>query len=314
MQRKQMLRDRRRSRLRSRVGIRKIERAHLDNPEENAAGTSTSFSWSGDAVVLARLGGSMLVRLPSTGELVSVRAKDLWHVMPGHVVRVDLQGSRRCHQVHATGEVHDVRIDIGAFGLAPLGLEACEPLEIGAAMPYEGPEALEQFWRRITAAPRVAYEMEQILPEISPSRRRDPILAAIDLRKRGDTLKAIRLLMDLLRVDLRCLDAHAHLGNFVFPTYPQHALIHYEIGVAIGEQALGPGFSGALPWKHMNNRPFLRCLHGQGLALLDLGRLEEAQRVFERLLWLDPADEQEARRCWIEIEEERPSTVRAALM
>ncbi len=50
-----------------------------------------------------------------------------------------------------------------------------------------------------------------------------------------------------------------------------------------------------LPSSFIDNRPFLRCLHGYGLCLWRLGRVEEAAKVFERLLWLNAADEQGVR-------------------
>jgi hypothetical protein len=66
-----------------------------------------------------------------------------------------------------------------------------------------------------------------------------------------------------------------------------------------------------LPWEWLDNRPFLRCMHGFGLCLWRLERFEEAERVSERLLWLNPADNQgvrfnvasvRARRTWKESE------------
>jgi hypothetical protein len=75
------------------------------------------------------------------------------------------------------------------------------------------------------------------------------------------------ILMNLLAQDLRCLDAHAHLGNREFDYRPEKALRHYDTGRAIGDLTLGPTFRGALPWGLIDNRPYLRCLHGKGLAL-----------------------------------------------
>jgi hypothetical protein len=40
----------------------------------------------------------------------------------------------------------------------------------------------------------------------------------------------------------------------------------------------------------IDNRPFLRCMQGYGLCLWRLKRCEEAERVFEQLLWLSPSD------------------------
>ena len=101
--------------------------------------------------------------------------------------------------------------------------------------------------------------------------------------------------MELCQADLRCLDAHAHLGNFVFDHRPKEAICHSEAGLRIGELALGPNFDGFLTWGHIDNRPFLRCMHGFGLCLWLLGRFEEAERVFDRMLWLNPSDNQGVR-------------------
>jgi hypothetical protein len=101
--------------------------------------------------------------------------------------------------------------------------------------------------------------------------------------------------MDLCHTDLRCLDAHSHLGNFVFDHPPKDAIRHYEAGLRIGELSLGEGFHGVLPWGWIDNRPFLRCMNGFGLCLWRLGRFDEAGRVFDRMLWLNPSDNQGVR-------------------
>ncbi len=101
--------------------------------------------------------------------------------------------------------------------------------------------------------------------------------------------------MRLCEADLRCLDAHAHLGNFTLEREPEQAIRHYEAGVRIGELSLPRGFDGLLPWALIDNRPYLRCMKGVGLCLWRLGRFEEAERVFARMLWLNPCDNQGVR-------------------
>ena len=96
-------------------------------------------------------------------------------------------------------------------------------------------------------------------------------------------------------MDLRCLDVHAHLGNFIFDSLPEKAILHYNVGMKIGELSLPKDFNGVLLWAHIDNRPFFRCLHGYGLCLWRLGRFKEAEKVFERMLWLNPPDNQGAR-------------------
>lgn len=231
----------------------------------------------------------MRVCVLATGEQITVRARDLWHVMPGHVVLLTFERRwQHRNQLYAVGEVSEAHIDVPALGLPPLRVEERGALNVSGAPAHAAgqgaagePEELQQLRAQIRATERTAYEMEQMLPGAVAGSGADPVLNAIARRKSGDVNGAVQLLMDLVAEDLRCLDAHAYLGNFVFPTYPEHALIHYDIGVAIGDHALGPGFAGALPWSYLNNRPFLRCLHGKGLALWRLRRLEEGAGAFE---------------------------------
>ena len=142
----------------------------------------------------------------------------------------------------------------------------------------------------------------------------DPITESNDLKDAGDGEGSHKILMELCQTDLRCLDAHAHLGNFVFDHGPADAIRHYEAGLRIGELSLGDNFDGLLPWGHIDNRPFLRCMHGFGLCLWRLDRFEEAERVFDRMLWLNPSDNQgvrllidavRARTAWEDGREER---------
>ena len=121
----------------------------------------------------------------------------------------------------------------------------------------------------------------------------------------GDLDAARELLMETLGADLRCIDAHAHLGNLVFDRSPERAMLHYEIGIRIGELSLPAGFDGLLVWGRIYNRPFLRCLHGYGLCLWRLGRLTEAEQVFERILALNPNDNQGVRFCWNDVRQGR---------
>lgn len=55
-----------------------------------------------------------------------------------------------------------------------------------------------------------------------------------------------------------------------------------------------------------DNRPLLRCLEGYGLLLWKEGRAGDAKAVLERLLWINPHDEQGARVGLAEIETGRP--------
>ena len=74
----------------------------------------------------------------------------------------------------------------------------------------------------------------------------------------------------------------------MFDSWPEKAIIHYNIGMKIGHLSLPEDFNGVLLWSLIDNRPFLRCMHGYGLCLWKLKRFKEAEKVFERILWLNP--------------------------
>jgi hypothetical protein len=78
----------------------------------------------------------------------------------------------------------------------------------------------------------------------------------------------------------------------MFDVGAQDAIKHYEIGIRIGELSLGADFDGVLGWGWIDNRPFLRCMQGYALCLCRLGMTTEAAAVFERMLWLNPSDNQ----------------------
>lgn len=229
--------------------------------------------------------------------MVHLRLSKLREVVPGELVlfraseKTEIKGI-----LHLSGTVEATRIDAAALELVPLRVD-----EKGLWSPkthYWGElgEKIENWAKPIIArGPRLEFEMEQVLPNADDEGESDPIIDASHRGQEGDKQGATQMLMDLCRIDLRCLDAHAHLGNLLFESMPADAMRHYEVGLRIGEMSLGKTFDGLLPWGWIDNRPFLRCMQGYGLCLWRLGRFQDASRIFERMLWLNPTDNQGSR-------------------
>jgi len=118
----------------------------------------------------------------------------------------------------------------------------------------------------------------------------DPIIDAADLHHAGRHRAAIRLLEAELAADVRCIDAWGHLGLIAFNTRgPGPASDFYRSGIAVAEASLPAEFGGVLPWGMIDNRPFLRCLHGLGLCAWRQRRWDDAEEIFSARVWLDPA-------------------------
>jgi len=292
-------------------GTTRRKRQHKATPED------VDLSGPVELIALSVKERAARCRLLGSDRRITLRASGLWDVVPGEIVTVKprKQWSYAGHP-YLSGEIESTRLDVGALGLAPLQLEDTGTWDPREHYWGEEDEPIGEWAKPIIArGPRQEFEMEQVLPGDDPDDPfADPITESNDLKDAGDQMEAHKILMELCESDLRCLDAHAHLGNFVFDHSPREAIRHYEVGLRIGELSLGERFEGVLPWGHIDNRPFLRCMHGYGLCLWRLGRFDETERVFEKMLWLNPSDNQgvrflledvRARKAWKENREER---------
>ncbi len=201
---------------------------------------------------------------------------------------------------YITGDTIGSRLDVAALGLEPLKL-----FDRGEFDPHdedllEDNDPFSEYYATVMArGVRQKYEMEQVLPFFDVENLDgDPILAAVEERENGNFSGARQILGKLFREDLRCIDAHAHLGNWEFDAFStwgdshKMALRHYEAGVRIAELTLGENFNGLLPWGFIDNRPYLRCLHGLGLCLWIEKEYSKAKDIFQKMLLLNPWDNQ----------------------
>jgi tetratricopeptide (TPR) repeat protein len=103
---------------------------------------------------------------------------------------------------------------------------------------------------------------------------------------------------EALRIDPGHADAWVHLGNRCFDEgHIVEALRHFERAQAAAEaRTIGDPTEYPNPfWLDVDSRPFMRALHGRGLCLWRLGRIDEARQVFAWMMELNPNDNQGAR-------------------
>ena len=100
------------------------------------------------------------------------------------------------------------------------------------------------------------------------------------------------------------LDALHHLALVLSKRdLADQALDLWEQAIRIGHKAFPQDFEPGkdrLEWGWLENRPFLRCLHGLALAKYHEDKAEEALSLFQELLALNPNDNQGARAMAVE--------------
>jgi hypothetical protein len=283
----------------ARVHVMREHDALLGRTGESA---TDSLPVQADAVVLKVNQQSVRVRLQTETGQITFRCSEAPLAAPGQLVTLQIARRWIWHgDAYGSGRMENPRIDMIGLGVLPLPLNGGDLRELGREEDaFQRPDPYASMWKKLTAKPRPAFEFDPIAWGSLPGHEIDhpPFAQAGACREQGDDDAAREILMDILVEDIRCIEAHCQLGNIVFDRHPAEAFVHYEIGIRIGELSLPPGFDGLLSWGRIYNRPFLRCLHGYGLCLWRQGRIVEAKSVFERILSLNPVDNQGVRFCW----------------
>ena len=137
-------------------------------------------------------------------------------------------------------------------------------------------------------------EMPRITVEVD-----ERLDAGIDLMHAGNFNEAIAVFTRLIKELPEHLDAYHHLALTLQDAgRSREAADIWLCAVELAMQFFPERFDFTrhqLPWLELGNRPFLRAYHGLGLCLLDNGEVEAALEIFERLISLNPNDNQGAR-------------------
>jgi tetratricopeptide (TPR) repeat protein len=155
----------------------------------------------------------------------------------------------------------------------------------------------------------VRYELE-LLDMATPSLHFDPFAALagvggaagteaerlVDQARQAGGRRGAELARRALAADPDSVDAYVILGE----TAPNAAaaIDFYRQGITAGERTLGPAFfkeNGGHFWMILETRPYMRAQGGLANALRATGRLDEAVIVWQRMLELNPNDNQGVR-------------------
>jgi tetratricopeptide (TPR) repeat protein len=113
-----------------------------------------------------------------------------------------------------------------------------------------------------------------------------------------------------LEISPDCADAYVLLAEDQADSL-QSAMEYYKMGIEAGERAFGEGFfeqhTGYF-WGYVKTRPYMRALYGYAGSLREMGKNEEAVEAFERMLHLNPNDNQGIRYelvdCYLSLDDE----------
>jgi len=124
----------------------------------------------------------------------------------------------------------------------------------------------------------------------------DLLGSGCDLLEAEDYGEAEKVFKDIINEMPDHLDAIHHLALVYERTERlKEAGVLWGKAVAMARKAYPAEFAEGkdlLPWVMLDNRPFLRCLHGMGCIYRDTGRIEEANDIFLEMLKFNPGDNQ----------------------
>ncbi len=228
-----------------------------------------------DLLVIRPLNRALRCKVISTGEAVTFR-KNSFEV-PGDTITIKVSKHWKNRNTrYISGERIKREFIVSNLNLKPVKITKCNTISRSECLlDDEHPERIRDIYKKIfTKKEYSLYEMENIIPGVEYSDMEDdPIFESVEMKNSGMIEEATDILLNLLEKDFRCIDAYSHLGNIHFPdddtsTFVDFAMPYYEAGVKIGEYLLGPDFEGQLPWEYVDNRPYLRTLHGLGLCYI----------------------------------------------
>ncbi|MEA1911250.1 MAG: tetratricopeptide repeat protein [Spirochaetota bacterium] len=266
---------------------------------------SSSFFMEGDIVdllVIRPLNRALRCKVINTCEAVTFRKKRF--EVPGDTITIKVSKHwKNKNTSYISGERIKKEFILSNLNLKPIKIEKYGAISRSdCLLDDEHPERIRDIFERIFIKKEYSvFEIENIIPGVDYNDiEDDPIFKSVEMKNSGKVEEATEILLNLLEKDFRCIDAFSHLGNLHFPeneesTFVDFAIPYYEAGVKIGEYFLGPDFEGQLPWGYLDNRPYLRALHGLGLCYMRKGNNKKALDIFEKLLRLNHMDNLGAR-------------------
>ena len=199
-------------------------RMHVLGASDPDSNTATRATERITAIVVKCNQQSLRLRNLGTGDELTFRCSghDAWTIAPAQLVEISI-GKRWTWRddAYASGTIERIWTDVPALNLTPLALEDYGLSDLRQTHdPVEEPDPYAAKWAETTSSPRRVFEFDGIAWSVGLGPDQDdedtcPIADAAEMH-RYDPDGAREQVMDVLLDDLRCIDAHAHLGSFSF--------------------------------------------------------------------------------------------------
>ncbi|ADY12570.1 hypothetical protein [Sphaerochaeta globosa] len=194
--------------------------------------------------------------------------------------------------IYLSGPLLEHHFDLGSLDID--GHEFME-VELVSATEWYAPNELKGFIAEcLRGGKRMSYAFEDYTGYGFYQKDCDPVTEANE----SDTIdqkydKHAKLWEDYPQ----CIDALVHMGyvNFQYSRSLRNAENCLRSAIHIAEKHFMPNLDGIFLWSELNNRPYLRALHGLCLVEWRKDNFGEAEQIARKMLRLNPPDNQGAR-------------------
>lgn len=103
--------------------------------------------------------------------------------------------------------------------------------------------------------------------------------------------EAARQLESIIEEDPEFIDAYVSLGWKKMLGYNYgEAIMYFTLGYKKGNTLVPKGFNGTIDYAELDNRPFLRAMHGLAVALMNIKAYDRAEKILKMHLQYDADD------------------------
>ena len=250
-----------------------------------------------ELLVIKKLDSGLRTKELSSGETFSIKSGDAYKIGDLETITFDVEKEWTFKkQNYITGNIlkHE-------FILSNIEVEGLDYESDGIWDPFEmfEDDAEEYFADYIKEGYRESFIFADYSGYGFYNPGEDPISDAVELKEQGEWEKAYKKLATLWEDYPQCIDALVHIGNMRFEGKRnlEEAYHCYQTAGHIEKKKMPKDMDGIFLWGCIENRPYLRALHGLCLMLWRREKFDEALTTANKILRTSPTDELGTRFC-----------------